>query len=98
MSVQTAEPYVEPPNDVDIEMAVSKLKNGKATGHDQIQTELIKQGGKEPMKVIYELMSEIWEEEITPRERKYGIMGPVLKKWDVTMWNNYRAVTLLCTT
>jgi hypothetical protein len=26
----------EPPNDVDIEMAVSKLKNGKATGHDQI--------------------------------------------------------------
>ena len=36
MCVQTAEPYVEPPNDVVIEMAVSKLRNGKATGHDQI--------------------------------------------------------------
>jgi len=30
--IQTAEPYIEPPNDVDIEMAISKLKNGKATG------------------------------------------------------------------
>ena len=35
LCVQTAEPYVEPSNDVDIIMAVRKLKNGKATGHDQ---------------------------------------------------------------
>jgi len=27
MCVQTAEPYFEPPNDVGIEMAISKLKN-----------------------------------------------------------------------
>ena len=33
--VQTEELYVEPSNDVDIIMAVWKLKNGKATGHDQ---------------------------------------------------------------
>jgi hypothetical protein len=31
--VQTAEPYVEPPNCVDIKMAISKFKNRKATGH-----------------------------------------------------------------
>ena len=79
-------------------MAVSKLKNGKATGHDKIPAELIKKGGKELMKVIYILMSKIWEEELTPREGKYGIMCPVLKKWDVTMWDNYRADTLLCKT
>jgi hypothetical protein len=29
MCVQTAELYVEPPNDVDIEMSVSKKRNGK---------------------------------------------------------------------
>jgi hypothetical protein len=42
MYVQTAEPYIEPPNDVAIKMATSKLKNGKATGHDQIPAKLIK--------------------------------------------------------
>ena len=36
MCVQTAEPYFEPPNDVGIEMAISKLKNWKETGYDQI--------------------------------------------------------------
>jgi len=38
MYVQTAEPYVEPQNDVEMEMAKSQLKNGKATGHDQMPT------------------------------------------------------------
>jgi hypothetical protein len=34
--------YAEPPNDVDMEMAVSKLKNEKATGHYQFLAALIK--------------------------------------------------------
>jgi hypothetical protein len=34
MYIQMAELYVEPPKDVDKEMAISKLKNGKTTGHD----------------------------------------------------------------
>jgi hypothetical protein len=33
MRVQTAEPYVEPPNYVDIKIAISKFKNRKATVH-----------------------------------------------------------------
>jgi hypothetical protein len=53
LCVQTAEPYVELPNGVDIEMAISKPKSGKATGHDQILVELMKVGGKEFKKVIY---------------------------------------------
>jgi len=31
MCAQTTETYVKPPNDVDIEMAIRKLKNRKAT-------------------------------------------------------------------
>jgi hypothetical protein len=46
MCVKSAETYGEPPNDVDIEMAISKLKNRKATGHGQIPGKLIKEGGK----------------------------------------------------
>jgi hypothetical protein len=59
MCVQTA----ESPKDVDIERETSKYKNGKAAGHDQIPAELVK-GGKELRKVIYELISKIWKEEI----------------------------------
>jgi len=54
MWVKTAEPSVEPPNNVAIEMAISKLINRKATGHDQIPAKLIKESGKELKKVIYE--------------------------------------------
>jgi len=68
LCVQTAEPCVEPRNDVDVEMAISKLKNGKATGHDQIPVELIKLGGEEFKKVIYELILKIRQEQITPHE------------------------------
>ena len=47
MCVQAAEPYVEPPNDVVVEMAISKLKNWKAAGYDQIPAEMIKEGGRD---------------------------------------------------
>jgi hypothetical protein len=66
--LQTAEPYGEPPSDVGIEMAIRKLKNGKATGHIQIPIELVKEGRKELKKAIYELLSKIWEEEILPQK------------------------------
>jgi len=56
MCVQTAEPYVEPTDDVDTEMALSKLKNGKATGHDQIPAASIKDGRKELKKIICEFV------------------------------------------
>ena len=46
MCVQTAESYVETPNDVETEMATSQLKNGKPTGHDQMPTTLIKEEEK----------------------------------------------------
>ena len=45
-ALQSAEPYGEPPSDVDIEMAIIKLKNGKATGRIQIPAELVKEGRK----------------------------------------------------
>jgi hypothetical protein len=64
MYVKTAEPYAEPPHYVDIHMAISKLKNGKTTGHDQIPVEFMTQRGKELKKVIYEFIPKIWVEEI----------------------------------
>jgi hypothetical protein len=54
MCVQTATSCVEPPNDVGLEMAISKLKNGKAPRFDQVPGEMIKDGGKELKNVTYE--------------------------------------------
>jgi hypothetical protein len=60
MCVQTAKPCVEPQNDVDIEMEISKLKNGKAAGFDQVPGELILTGRK---RVHYhEHITKRWEE------------------------------------
>jgi hypothetical protein len=67
MYVKTAGSYVEPPHSVDIDMAISKLKNGKTNGHDHIPVEFITEGGKELKKVIYELISKIWVEVIISR-------------------------------
>ena len=74
MCIQTAESYVEPPVDADIQMAIRKLQNRTVTGYDQIQGALIKGGGKELKKVIYELILKILEEEIIPHEWKCGII------------------------
>jgi hypothetical protein len=76
----TAEPYAEPPNDVHTEMAVSKLKYGKATGHDQILSEMIEEGGKEIKQLIYKLTLKIWEDKIIPQGQKYGVIHPIPKK------------------
>jgi hypothetical protein len=53
---------------------------------------LLKEGGK----VIYDLISKTWEEDII--EWKYGIVCPIHKQRNVMMCDNYRAVALLCTT
>jgi hypothetical protein len=78
-------------------MALSKLQNGKATGHDQIPPELTKDGGKDLKKVIYEIVLNIREQVFITQAWKYGIMCTV-HKGDLLMYDNYRAVTLLCTT
>ena len=39
-------------------------------------------GGKGPMKVIYDPISEIWEEEIMSHEWKFGMISPIDKKRD----------------
>ena len=40
--LSTAEPNVDPPDEIDIDMAINKLKNNKAPGADNIPAELIK--------------------------------------------------------
>ena len=71
-------------------MAISKFKNRKATGHDQILVDLIKWGGKELKEFIYELIYKIWAEEVISQEWEYGIICPIHKKGDVMLCDNAR--------
>ena len=52
MCLQTAEPYVRPPKDVDVQTAISKLENGKVNGRDQIPAKLIRRGGKKSRRLF----------------------------------------------
>ena len=65
------------------EMTISKLKNGKATGHDQILDKLIKEGGRELKMVICKFILKIWVKEIIPHEYMAQYVQ-FMRKW--TPW------------
>jgi hypothetical protein len=69
MYVQTAEPYIEPPNDVVTEMATSKLINGKAAGHHQIPTTLTKEEEMSPSRSFMNSFKKYG------RKRSYHMIG-----------------------
>jgi hypothetical protein len=62
--------------------AISKMKNGKAPGIDNITVELIKNGGPEPLQRIFDLLLQIWGQEKVPEEWEIGIICPIFKKGD----------------
>jgi hypothetical protein len=78
--VQTIEPYAEPPNDVYKEIAMSKLKNGRATGYYQNPAEMKKKEERELKKIIYENILKIWEDQIVPQWWKCGIICPIHRR------------------
>jgi hypothetical protein len=59
---------------------------------------LIKEGGIELTKVIYELILRILKEAPVPHEWQYGIICQVHKKGDTNVCDNYREIILLCAT
>ena len=61
------------PDDADIEMAIKKLQNWKATVHDQIQARLIKEGGKSSRKSFIKSFQKCW------RKRSYHMRGHMAK-------------------
>jgi len=61
---------VEMPTYEEIEESVTKLRNGRASGEDNIIPEMIKYGGKQLVKKLHELMRicAIWREEKMPED------------------------------
>ncbi|CAH8514717.1 unnamed protein product [Schistosoma haematobium] len=85
---------VNPPTTEEIRMAVRQIKNGKATGPDNIPAEALKSDIEATTSMLYLLFKKIWEEEQVPMDRE-GHLVKIPKKGDLSKCENYRGITLL---
>ena len=85
----------EPPKEEEIESALSKLKNGKASGKTGILPELIKYGGAELWNRVLDLVKVVWEEEAVVRDWKDATIIPIPKKGNLQVCDNWRGISLL---
>ena len=80
---------------LNLEIALDKMKNGKAPGEDEVTVEMTKSAGPIGMQWLYRLMRIVWKEGIIPKEWQKGIIIPIFKKGDKKDCKNYRGITLL---
>jgi hypothetical protein len=75
---------MEPPTMAEEEKAIRKLRNHKAPGPDGIAAELMKQGPKELIEELHQIIVRIWHAENVPDDEK-----------DRADCSNYRGISLL---
>ena len=86
---------IDPPSLEEIRNAIKHLKTSKAPGKDNITTEIIKCGGEEVIKWIYDIIQIIWNNEKVVDEWQIAKIVALFKKGDMTLCDNYRGITLL---
>jgi hypothetical protein len=86
----------EPPDILDIEMAIQSMRNNKSPGIDNILAELYKKEGGLLINKIHNMIKGIWREETVPTNCKTNIIVPIYKnKGDKLQCKNYRRISLL---
>ena len=79
----------------EIDSAVKHLKNGKATGSDDIRNEYISYEKQQLKSVLKILINEIYDNGIYPEQWSSGIIVPVYKKGTREDPSHYRGITPL---
>ena len=74
--------------------AVHKLKNGKASGIDEISAEMLKLSGNQSVKFMTTLFNSLFEKGQYPEEWTKAIIVPIFKKGNKTSPDNYRGISL----
>ena len=71
----------------EVKVAISRMKNGKATGMDGIPVEVWKCLGEEGIDILWDLMKGIYEQEKIPTEWRDSVIIPIYKeKGDIQDW------------
>jgi len=86
---------LDPPTKIEIQLALSQLKNGKAAGLENIYPEVLKVDPEITAEMLYPLLEKIWKEEKIPEDWEERLIIKILKKGDLPNCNNWRGVTLL---
>ena len=64
----------------EVKRSLKSLKNGKASGCDNIPPEAWKEGGMVSAKVLHSLLNKIWNEEDIPQDWKVGLLVKLPRK------------------
>ncbi|KAL4089381.1 hypothetical protein QTP88_024427 [Uroleucon formosanum] len=91
----TAQPLVEEPNHKEVKDIIATLKNNKAPGEDNINSELLKIGTQQLVTKIHGLLKQIWNTNRIPEDWKTAVICPIYKKGDPMDTSNYRGIALL---
>ena len=77
-------------------MRVGKLKNGKASGKDEIKGEMIKGGDDRVVDWIWRLCNMAFESDVVPEDWRSAVSVPLYKgKREGTECKSYRGISLL---
>ncbi len=82
----------------EVKQAIKKLKYRKAPEEDEVCAEMLKAGGEETAKFLFQILQNVWETEQIPEDWKTGLIIPLPKKGDLSDCGNWRGVMLLSIT
>ena len=88
--------YLSPVSGPDVESLVDKLKSSNSSGYDNISYNLIKKCKHVISGPLAHIINLSIEKGIFPCKFKLAIVHPLYKKGDPNDYNNYRAISLLC--
>ena len=81
----------------EIEMTLRNMKNGKATGPDNLPVKVWKSLGRTGVNFLKEAFNKITDEEKIPDIWRKSILIPIYKnKGDLMNCGNYRSIKLMC--
>ena len=93
-SETTDEDDEEPiPLSSEVKLAVKQLKNGKATGCDDISADMIKASGDLGISLLHKLIVKIWQIGEWSEDWRRVVLIPIPKKGDLQQCSNCRTIS-----